>query len=165
MGAGRKSKYEDCVKPHLEEINKKVRQGVTEESIAESLGISVATLNNYKNRHPEFKESLSKGKGADVLQKLINAGVEAACGYYKENETTTIILDESGQPSKRQKTITKTWYPPNPVLNKFYALNFGKEEGIASDPLDYEMRKAKQELDEAMAKGKAWYLDDIQNGK
>ena len=165
MGAGRKSKYETCVKPYLEDINKKVRQGVTEESIAKSLGISVATLNNYRNKYPEFKEALSKDKGADVLQRLINAGIEAACGYYKENETTTVILDESGVASKSQKTVTKTWYPPNPVLNKFYALNFGKDEGIASDPLDYEMRKAKQELDEAILKGKSWYIDDIKNGE
>lgn len=163
MAAGRKSKYEECVKPYLNEINKKVRQGITEENIAKSLGISVATLNNYRNQYPEFKEALSKDKGAEVLQKLINAGVEAAIGYFKENETTTIIIDESGQPSKRQKTITKTWYPPNPVLNKFYTLNFGKDEGIASDPLDYEMRKAKQELDEAITKSKNWYLDDIQS--
>lgn len=77
---GAKSKYETLVKPRLEEINKKVRQWVTEAAIADALGISVASLNNYRNKHPEFAEVLSKGKGADVLNDLVNAGIESASG-------------------------------------------------------------------------------------
>lgn len=157
--AGRKSKYETCIKPYLAEINKKVRQGITEEEIAKSLGICVATLNNYRNQYKEFAEALSKDKGADVLQKLINSGIESACGYFKENETTIITLDEDGKPSKRQKTITKTWYPPNPSLNQFYVKNYGKEEGFVSDPLEYELKKAKQETDEIILKEKNFDID------
>lgn len=156
--AGRKNKYETYVKPYLKEINQKIREGVTEEEIAKSLSISVATLNNYRNQHPEFKEALSRNKGADKLQQLVNAGVEAATGYFKENETTVIILDDTGKPLRRQKTITKTWYPPNASLNQFYVKNFGKEEGYASDPLDYELKKARQELDEEMNQQKNWFL-------
>lgn len=157
--AGRKSKYETCIKPYLAEINKKVRQGITEEQIAKSLGICVATLNNYRNKYKEFAEALSKNKGADVLQKLVNCGIESACGYYKENETTVIILDEDGKPAKRQKTITKTWYPPNASLNQFYVKNYGKEEGFVSDPLEFELKKAKAELDEAVIKDKNFDID------
>lgn len=160
---GAKSKYETLVKPYLQDINKKVREGVTEEAIAKSLGISVASLNNYRNQYEEFKEALSKDKGADVLQDLINAGIEAAKGYYKENETTVIILDENGNPAKRQKTITKTWYPPNQALNTFYVKNYGKAEGFTNDPLEYEMRKAKAEFDEAIEKAKNWDIDNNDN--
>lgn len=157
--AGRKCKYETLVKPYLEDINKKVRQGVTEEQIAKSLGICVASLNNYRNKYPEFAKALSKDKGKEVLEKLINAGIESAIGYFKENETTVVIIDEDGKPSKRQKTITKTWYPPNPSLNQFYVKNYGKDDGFVSDPLDYELKKAKHDLDEAIAKDKNWTLD------
>lgn len=152
--AGRKSKYDTEVKPYLDEINKKIREGVIEEEIAKSLNISVATLNNYKLKYPELREALSKNKGVDVLQDLVNAGIQSAKGYYKENETTIVILDENGQPSKRQKTVVKQWYPPNPTLNLFYVKNFGKDAGFMSDPLDYEMKKAKQELDEMIIKDK-----------
>jgi predicted transcriptional regulator len=153
---GAKSKYETSVEPYLDTIKKKVRQGITEAEIAKSLGISVATLNNYKNKYSELKDVLSKDKGADVLQSLINAGIEAAKGYYRETETIVISLDENGKSSKRQKTINKVWYPPNPVLNKFYVLNYGKEEGLVNDPLEYELRKARQELAEAEAAAKNW---------
>ena len=157
--SGRKSKYEKLVKPYLSEINKKVREGVIEAEIAKALNISVATLNNYKNKYPELKEALSKDKGADALQSLINAGIKAAQGYFETDETTVIILDENGQPSKRQKTLNKRYYPPNPILNKFYVMNYGKNDGFTSDPLEYELKKAKQEFDEEFKRAENWDKD------
>lgn len=157
--AGAKSKYDTCVKPYLAEINKKVREGVVEADIAKALGISVASLNNYKKDHAELRDALSKDKGTEELEALVNAGIMAAKGYYKENETTVISLDENGHPAKRQKTITKTWYPPNPILNKFYVSNFGKDQGFTSDPLEYELKKARMDFDQAEAKAKNWDLD------
>lgn len=152
--AGRKSKYETAVKPYLDEINKKIRQGVIEEEIAKSLGICVASLNNYRNKYPEFKEALSKDKGKDVLQDLINAGITSAKGYYKDE--VTITTNAKGEETK---VVSRKWYPPNPSLNQFYTKIYGKDEGFVSDPLDYELKKAKHELDEAIAKEKNWTLD------
>lgn len=155
--AGRKNKYETAVKPYLDEINKKIREGVTESEIAKSLGISVASLNNYKLVHPELVEALQKNKGSDVLQKLVNAGIEASVGYYKDE--VTITTNAKGEETK---TIARKWYPPNPALQKFYVLNFGKTEGYNNDPLDFELKKAKSKLDEALIKAKNWDigLDD-----
>ena len=154
--AGAKNKYEKMVKPYLADINKKIREGITESEIAKALGISVASLNNYKQQHKELVDALNKNKGADILQGLINAGIESAKGYYKENETVVMVADETGKPTIKQKTITKVWYPPNPVLHKFYVLNFGKEQGLVNDPLDYELKKQKQEFEEEQAKAKTW---------
>lgn len=155
--AGRKSKYETAVKPYLDDINKKVREGVIEEEIAKALGISVATLNNYKLKYPEFKEALSKDKGKAVLQKLINAGIDHAIGYYKDEVT---ITEKDGV-----KVVTKTrkWVPANGTLNIFYVKNFGKDEGFASDPLDYELKKAKADLDKAKYDDDNWDLDKDEN--
>ncbi len=156
---GAKSKYEQLIEPYLDKINEMVRKGITEKEIAKAFNITEQTLNNYKNKYPELVEALSKDKGKDALQGIINAGIEAAQGYWREIETTVIILDEDGRPAKRQKTITKQWYPANASLNQFYARNFGKEQGITSDPLDYELKKSKQELDEAIAKAKNWDIN------
>ena len=149
--AGRKSKYDQAVKPFLDEINKKIREGVTEEAIAKSLGISVASLNNYRNKYPEFREALSKNKGKDVLQQLINAGIQNAIGYYKDEVS---IVEKDGV-----KTTTKTrkWVPANGTLNIFYVKNFGKDEGFANDPLDYELKKAKAELERKQSEDEDWY--------
>lgn len=156
---GAKSKYERLVKPYLDEINKKVRKGVTEAAIAQALNISVASLNNYRNQYPEFAEALSKDKGADELQALINAGVEAAKGSYKENEQAIYTIDDYGNPVLEKVVKTKTWQPPNPALNKFYVMNFGKEQGFTNDPLQTELKKQKQEFDEKLEKAKNWHLD------
>jgi hypothetical protein len=157
---GAKSKYETCVKPYLAEINKKVREGVTEAAIAKTLGISVASLNNYRNKHPEFAEALSKDKGADVLQALINAGVKAAIGGYKLTTKKTIWgQDENGNPVIEKQEEYETEQPPNPALNKFYVQNFGREQGFSNDPLQYELKKQKQEFEEKIEKAKNWHLD------
>ena len=156
--AGRKSKYDTCVKPYLAEINDKVRKGVTEAAIAESLGISVASLNNYRNQYPEFAEALSKDKGADVLQALLNAGIEAAIGCYVTNEQTVYAIDENGHRVPERVIQNKVWQPPNPALNRFYVQNFGKEQGFSNDPLQYELKKRKQEFEERLEKAKNWHL-------
>ena len=155
---GAKSKYETLVRPYLTEINKKVRQGVTEAAIANALGISVASLNNYRNKYPEFAEALSKDKGADVLQALINAGVESAIGCYVTNEEIIYAVDPDGNRIEKQVKRNRVWQPPNPALNKFYVQNYGREQGFSNDPLQHELKKRKQEFEEKLEKAKNWHL-------
>lgn len=157
--AGRKPKYEKCVKPYLAEINKKIREGITEKAIASSLGITEQTLNNYKKQYPEFAEALSKDKGADCLQELINAGIKAAKGYYVEEEQTIYKVDEDGNPVLEKVIVYKNWQQPNQSLNKFYVQNFGKEQGFTADPLQHELKKQKQAFDEKLEKAKNWHLN------
>lgn len=156
---GAKNKYSTMVEPYLSDINSKIRQGVTESEIAKSLGISVASLNNYKNEHEELREALSRNKGVDVLQSLVNSGIKAANGYFVEEESTTYGTDEDGNVVVKGVTKTRKWIPANPILHKFYVLNFGKEEGLVNDPLEYEMRKAKQEFDQQIESKKNWDLE------
>lgn len=156
---GAKSKYEQLVKPYLETIQEKVRQGITEAEIAKALNISIASLNNYKQQHEELRDALSKNKGADVLQGLINAGIKAATGYYVDNEKVIYGRDEAGNVVVQQVIKEKTWQPPNQSLNKFYVQNYGKEQGFTTDPLEYELKKAKAEFDEKLEKAKNWDVE------
>lgn len=155
-GRGRKCKYDEAVKPHLEWINAQIRNGVTEKAIAAELGITEQTLENYKKKYPELAEALKKGKGADVLQRLINSGVEAACGQWVEEVTTVVQLDEYGNPSKRQRTSTRRYIPPNPALNQYYTKHYGQEEGFTADPMVLEFKKAKLAFDKAVQSSKDW---------
>ena len=154
-----KCRYFDCVQPYLDTIRKKVREGVTEVEIAKSLGISKATMENYKKQFPEFAEALSKDKGVDVLQRLINAGIESACGCYKENEQTFYKIDENGEPVIEKVIVFKQWQPANQSLNKFYVQNFGKEQGFSNNPLEFDLQKKKQEFMEKLERQKNWDKD------
>lgn len=153
---GRKCLYDDLVKPRLGWINEQVRNGISEKAIAQALNITEQTLNNYKKKYPDFAEALSRNKGADVLQKLINSGIDAACGKWVEEETTIIQIDENGNPTKRQKQITKKYIPPNPSLNQYYTKHFGQSEGFTGDPLALEFKKAKLEFEKAVQGEKDW---------
>ena len=154
-----KCRYFDCVQPYLDTIRKKVREGVTEVEIAKSLGISKATLENYKKDFPELREALSKNKGADVLEKLINAGIESACGCYKKNTVTRYRADEDGNPVLVSIEEYDNWQSPNATLNKFYVQNFGREQGFSNNPLEYDLQKQKQEFMEKIEKAKNWDKD------
>lgn len=153
---GRKCLYDKLVKPRLAWINEQARNGISEKAIADAIGITEQTLSNYKKKYPELVDALTKGKGAAVLQKLINSGIEAACGKWVEEETITIVLDENGEPTKRQKIITKKYIPPNPSLNQYYTKHFGKDEGFTGDPLALEFKKAKLDFDKAKQSEKDW---------
>lgn len=153
---GRKCLYDTLVKPRLEWINEQIRNGITEKAIADELGITEQTLANYKKKYKELAEALSKDKGADVLKKLVNSGIEAACGQWVEEEVTTIVLDENGKPSKRQKIITKKYIPPNASLNQYYTKFYGKDEGFTGDPLALELKKMKLAFDKAVQGEKDW---------
>lgn len=154
-----KSRYFDCVQPYLDTIRKKVREGVTEVEIAKSLGICKATLENYKKQFPELKEALSKNKGADVLQRLINAGIEEACGYYKPDRVWEYKADEDGNKVLVGMKEIEQWQRANPALNKFYVQNFGREEGFSNNPLEYDLQKQKQEWIEKKERQENWELD------
>ena len=160
---GAKNKYELLVKPYLDLIQQKVRQGIVEAEIAKALNISVASLNNYKQQHEELRQALCKNKGADVLQGLINAGVKAATGYYVENEQTVYGVGEDGNPVIKQVVKNKIWQPANPALNKFYVQNYGKEQGFSNDPLGNELKKQKAEFDRKLAELENWdkFLNNI----
>lgn len=153
---GRKCLYDELVKPRLAWINEQIRNGIAEKQIASALGITEVTLNNYKKRYPEFAKALKDGKGADVLQRLKNSGIEAACGQWVEEEVTVIQLDKNGEPTKRQKTITKRYIPPNPALNQYYTKHFGQSEGFTGDPLALQFKQAKLEFDKAVQGEKDW---------
>ena len=53
----RKNKYDEYVKPKIDEIRKWVID-LNERQIAAKLGITQQTLEKYKREHPELKEVL-----------------------------------------------------------------------------------------------------------
>lgn len=65
--AGRKSKYDEYVKPYLNQIAEWKKSGATDEEIAVALGIAVSTFSDYKNKYSELSEALRTGKQTVVL--------------------------------------------------------------------------------------------------
>lgn len=90
-----KSKYLTHVEPKLELVECWARDGLTDEQIANNLGIHVATFYEYKKKHNEFSESLKRGK--DIIDYQVeNALLKRALGYEYEEVTY-----EHGEETKR----------------------------------------------------------------
>lgn len=94
------------VKGKLNLIESWCRDGYIEIEIAKKLGISMATLSNYKLDHLELVEALKRGKEVidyEVEQKLL----KRAIGYEYEEERT--VTDPMGLVTFT--TTTKTVLP------------------------------------------------------
>lgn len=91
-----KGKYEYWITPEgLLKIEGWARDGLTDEQIAKNMGVSVSTLNNWKNKYVEILESLKRGKEV-VDRQVENALLKRALGYTYEE-----ITYEGGVETKR----------------------------------------------------------------
>ncbi|WP_434796638.1 transposase [Terrisporobacter vanillatitrophus] len=96
-----KSKYFTHVEPKLTLIEGWARDGLTDEQIANNLGVAVSTFNEYKNKYPKFSESLKRGKEV-IDYEVENALLKRALGYEYEEIKSEY---ECGELIKTTRTI------------------------------------------------------------
>src|SRR5699024_8827522 len=95
------------------EIEGMARDGLTDKQMAHNIGIAESTLNEWKNRFPEFKESLKRGKEV-VDREVENALLKTALGFYYTEEQVT----NSGG-----VVTTKKYAKPNTTAQIFWLKN------------------------------------------
>ena len=92
---GARGKYQEWLTEEgLLKLEGWARDGLTDEQIAENIGIGTTTLYRWKNDYREIWEALKRGK--DVVDRQVeNALLRRALGYsYEEQEYATFPLDE-----------------------------------------------------------------------
>lgn len=116
MAKPRKDSYEVRVKPKLALVRGWCRRGLTQEQIAENLGISTQSFNNYLKRYEEFADAVEEG-AAECEIHIENALVKRALGYsYKEvtRERKLVVDPETGEQEYKlvvTKSVTKHVVP------------------------------------------------------
>ena len=114
MPAGRPSKYKPDY--HPDQAYKYCLLGVTDAELAALFEVDEATINRWKEAHPEFAEALLRGKDqadAEVSQKLYHR----AMGYsHKEDK----IFQYEGRPII---VPTIKHYPPDTTAAIFWLKN------------------------------------------
>lgn len=88
---GRKSKYDICVRPYLEDI-KEWYEIMSEEQIAKKLRISSQSFRRYKNEHKELSEIIDNVRN-DLSIELKSILKKRAKGFYY-TDTKTYIKDD-----------------------------------------------------------------------
>ena len=77
---GRQSKYDKNLHPTL--VRWMVRSGLTDEEIAQELGIHHSTLYRWKDKHPEFRKAFDETK--PFIDALVeDALLKRALGYIR----------------------------------------------------------------------------------
>ena len=108
-----KAKYGEWLTPEgLLKIEGWARDGLTDEQIAKNMGVSVSTLNNWKNIHSDILESLKRGKEV-VDREVENALLKRALGYEYTETTREAVKDpDTGDVEMRvTKKVTKQVVP------------------------------------------------------
>lgn len=149
---GRKGKYETYVKPHFEKIEKWLNGGASEAQVAEALGISYASFNNYKRDYKELREICEKPRVGVVLE-LRSALVKRALGYEYEEKKQYITKDAEGKQKVHTEIMTKQALPDTTAI--FGALNLYDPEYV-KDKKAHELKEQELELRKQMAEAKDW---------
>ena len=168
---GRKNKYLSHVKPRFDEIREWCRT-MTENQIAEKLGVGASTFAWYKNEYPELSEILKKGR-TDLVADLRSSLIKKAHGYeYEEQKVTTEAvrwddalygaLLEAGftraeiASSRLVKTeVTRKHMAPDVAALNLALKNYDRENW-ANDPQSLEIKKKELELRKQQVENNSW---------
>lgn len=114
MPAGRPTEYKEDYSQHAYNY---CLMGATNEKLAEFFKVSVATINNWKNVHPEFLDAIKKGRDIYDTETVEKSLLDRANGYtHKEQK----VFCNNG------KIVTKEvdkHYPPDPTSMIFWLKN------------------------------------------
>lgn len=140
-----KGKYQEWIEPEgLLKIEGWARDGLTDEQIANNIGISVSCLNNWKNKYVEILESLKRGKEV-VDRQVENALLKRALGY-EYTETTREYIPKLAE-MHVTKEVTKQ-VVPDTTAQIFWLKN--RKPDKWRDKQEYEDRTAIEKLDEIL---------------
>lgn len=118
-----KGKYEEWISPDgLIKIEGWARDGLTEEQIANNMGIGYSTLQNWKTKFQDIKDALKRGKEV-VDRQVENALLKRALGYEYEEVKEKF---EGGVLTER--TITKKEVVPDTTAQIFWLKNRKPEQ-------------------------------------
>lgn len=109
------------------------RDGLTDEQIAANMGISPASLYNWKKKHLEIFEALKKGKEI-VDYEVENALLKRALGYEYETKVTEVKANGKGDIIEKQIKTTKKVVPPD-VTAAIYWLNNRRPDKYRRNPI------------------------------
>lgn len=116
--SGRKTKYDAAM---LEAARLHAAAGKTDEGIAHELGISITTLRNWKETHPDLHDAIQEGRDCWAVTSVEESMLKRAQGY-EYQETTTEVSDKGMRTITMQKHMA-----PDPRAAHFILTNRAPE--------------------------------------
>lgn len=154
--AGRKSKYDTHIAPHLEQIKTAVKNGATVKEIADALGIAESTLNKYKAEKTELSAAFTCGR-ANIIIDIRAALLKKALGYEYQEKKQYIKKDESGE-NVTYTEITTKHQPPSETAGAMLLRNYD-ECWIDKDSVTTQLKQQEFELRKMIADNNKFDLE------
>ncbi len=110
---GRRSTFRD---EYVDQARKLALLGATDAQLGDFFGVDERTINRWKQRHPEFCQSLKEGK-ADADARVAESLYRRALGYTAPAEDIRVIDDTL------VRTDTEKHYPPDTTACIFWLKN------------------------------------------
>ena len=149
---GRKSKYDEYVKPMLPQIESWARSGATEKEISTALGIALSTFYEYKKQYSELSKALRAGRQsvvldikAALLKKAVGFEYEEKRGVKKGNDVVTT-------------EVYKRYCPPDPTAATMLLRNYDPE-WRDRDAATTDFRQQELEIKKALAQANNFDVD------
>lgn len=118
----RKYKYDDLDETLIDEIKEKRASGQTLDTIADCLGITYRTLNNWRGKNEELDKALSEAEKMSK-QHLALTATEALIKKLQSRVVTevkkTVTKDADGTIIKTQETETRKELEPSEAIVMF----------------------------------------------
>jgi hypothetical protein len=119
-----------------------LKAGATDAELAELFDVAESTINNWKHDHPEFLESIKKGK-APVDDKVEDALLSRALGYMHPDVHVAVVE------KKVVLTDLVKHYPPSEVACIFWLKNRRPETWREKSTVEHEGLNLEQLVAEA----------------
>lgn len=147
-----KGKYQEWLEPEgLLKIEGWARDGLTDEQIADNIGISRSTLNSWKDKYQDISDTLKRGKEV-VDRQVENSLFERALGGTREVRKTFKVkekyYDDHGKLCEKEKLVQATdevYIPGDTTAQIFWLKN--RKPDKWRDKQEYEDRTAIDKLD------------------
>ena len=138
-GRGRPSQFRQ---EFIAQARKLAALGATDVELADFFCVSKQTLNTWKQKHPQFLDSLRAGK-ADTDRAVERSLLNMALGFERENERAVVCGDE---------VVTvkfKEFYPPQVRAAETWLFNRKRDEWRNRQVVEVKDERAMESLSDA----------------
>lgn len=119
MAGGRPTKYK---KEYSEQAGELCRMGAIDEDLARFFKVSKQTINTWKQKHPEFLDSLNQAK-SEADARVERALYETATGYRHIVKKPMVVSDGQGAGSHVEVVEYEERIAPNTTSMIFWLKN------------------------------------------
>ena len=150
----RPNNYKKLVEPYLDKISE-MALTMSEEQIAETLGIGYSTFKRYKVTNEPLRASLKSGRKQLVIELKSNLIKKAKGFEYTETKEIKERNKVTGNLEVVRVETTKKYAAPDVAANNLLLKNYDRESW-ANDPQALELRRKELELKEKSIEANEW---------